>query len=105
MTIFPEYQQLIDQKLAKQASLIPLEWRLPKAVTDKVSPRSNASAFDLMLEHQILTREELDITENYTATALVESMAAGKLTSLQVTAAFCKRSAVAQQLVRNALIF
>ncbi|CAG9973279.1 unnamed protein product [Clonostachys byssicola] len=98
MAIFPEYQQLVDQKRAKQASLIPPEWRLPKAITDKVSPSSNASAFDLMLEHQILTKEELDITENYTAAALVKSMAAGNLTSLEVTTAFCKRSAVAQQL-------
>lgn len=47
----------------------------------------------------ILTEKELDITENYDATALVEKMAKGDLKSVEVVTAFCKRAAVAQQCV------
>lgn len=47
----------------------------------------------------ILTEEELSITES-SATQLVRDIAAGKLTSVAVTTAFCKRAALAHQLVR-----
>ncbi|KAH7379676.1 amidase signature domain-containing protein [Cadophora sp. MPI-SDFR-AT-0126] len=38
-------------------------------------------------------------TENYTAVKLLEHLASGKFTSVAVTTAFCKRAAIAQQLV------
>lgn len=46
----------------------------------------------------ILTSEELAITES-SAVDLVSQLAAGKLTSVAVTTAFCKRAAIAHQLV------
>jgi len=47
----------------------------------------------------ILSEKELDITENYDATALVEKMAKGEFKSVEVVTAFCKRAAIAQQCV------
>lgn len=51
----------------------------------------------------LLTNDEIDITENYDAVSLLEAMASGELTSLAVTTAFCKRAAIAHQLVRHLL--
>jgi amidase len=47
----------------------------------------------------ILTKKELDITENHDATDLVSKMAKGELKSVEVVTAFCKRAAIAQQCV------
>lgn len=52
----------------------------------------------------IMTADELAITES-SATDLVARMAAGKLTSVTVTTAFCKRAALAHQLVRPKACF
>jgi amidase len=47
----------------------------------------------------ILTAHELDITEGYTVSGLISALATGSLTAVEVTLAYCKRAAVAQQLV------
>jgi amidase len=47
----------------------------------------------------ILTPTELELTEKYDATDLVQLMTSGKLKSYDVTLAFCKRAAIAQQCV------
>lgn len=50
-------------------------------------------------ESGILTDLEIHITEGYTVSALISALATGSLTSVEVTLAYCKRAAVAQQLV------
>lgn len=52
----------------------------------------------------LLSESELEITENYPATQLLAKLASGQLSSLAVTTAFCKRAAIAQQVVSCALI-
>jgi amidase len=47
----------------------------------------------------VLSEIECDITSNYDATALLEKLRVGFWTVEQVTVAFCKRAAIAQQLV------
>jgi Asp-tRNA(Asn)/Glu-tRNA(Gln) amidotransferase A subunit family amidase len=47
----------------------------------------------------LLSRQELEITENYDAWGLTQLIAGGRLTSKEVTVAFCKRAAIAQQCV------
>lgn len=47
----------------------------------------------------ILTAKELQITEQYTVSQLLEALKSGQLTALEVTVAYCKRAAIAQQLV------
>jgi hypothetical protein len=68
-------------------------------VADKVSPTATVTAFELLDETDILSKEEREITEIHDATALLELLSAGKVSSLAVTTAFCKRAAIAQQLV------
>jgi amidase len=46
-----------------------------------------------------LTEQELRITEHYTIAELLSALADGTLTSAEVTLAYSKRAAVAQQLV------
>ena len=43
---------------------------------------------------------ECDITSNFDATALLQKLREGEWSAEQVTVAFCKRAAIAHQLVR-----
>lgn len=70
---------------------IPTEWRI------KI-PAYDGSMLNFPKDSGIMTLEELVVTES-SATELVNKMAAGELTSVAVTTAFCKRAALAQQLV------
>lgn len=63
--------------------------------------RSNLIDLDIPRRSNILTPRELRITESYDVQHLLDALAAGELTALEVTVAFCKRAAIAQQLVRR----
>ncbi|KAH6714585.1 amidase signature domain-containing protein [Leptodontidium sp. MPI-SDFR-AT-0119] len=93
-----DWKALVSAKRADRASRIPKDWTLPESITSKVSSKSPVSAFDLLAETSVLTLREHELTEKYDATALLEKMASKELTSLEVTTAFCKRAALAQQL-------
>ncbi|TVY60850.1 Acetamidase [Lachnellula suecica] len=82
----------VAHKQAQVKAAIPSEWLLPSTLT----PSSNV--LGVPHESGILSNKELEITESYTAKQLLESLAAGTLTSAEVTAAFSKRAAIAQQL-------
>lgn len=94
-----EWTELIQKKRAARDALIPTEWRLPESILSKVSETSSYSAFELFNESALLTAKEIDITESYTATSLVAKMAKGELSCYDVAYAFCKRAAIAHQLV------
>jgi amidase len=79
---------------------IPSEWRLPSKYLDLVgSETSTANVLSIPRECGLLTAAEIELTENNDATSLLESLHSGKVTSLAVTTALCKRAAIAQQLV------
>ncbi|KAH8811365.1 general amidase-like protein [Xylogone sp. PMI_703] len=87
------YKEIAAHKQKQQRELIPKAWRLRQLPDESVlDVRSIPRTCGLLSEH------ELDITENYDATALVEAIAARKFTSEAVTVAFCKRAAIAQQI-------
>ncbi|KAJ4217599.1 Acetamidase [Fusarium solani] len=86
-TIAKDKKRRIDES-------IPTEWRI------KI-PTYDGSMLNFPKDSGIMTLEELVITES-SATELVNKMAAGELTSVAVTTAFCKRAALAQQLVNCA---
>ena len=100
MTSNKEWQTLVEQKLEERESQIPQEWRIPKEILDKVSPTSTLGAFHFLENRSLLTERELSITELSSARALVTALARGELTAVEVCFAFCKRAAIAQQLVR-----
>jgi amidase len=68
------------------------EWRIKSLPTDD-------SVMLYPSQSGIMSSEELAITES-SAVDLVAELATGKLTSVAVTTAFCKRVAMARQLVR-----
>ncbi len=86
------WEEIANDKKARIKASIPKEWLLKH-------PPTEDSVMRYPEESGILKPEELAITES-TATQLVAQMATGKLTSVAVTTAFCKRAALAHQLVR-----
>jgi len=74
---------------------IPSEWRIPY---NKLPPPEQLDVTGFPKECGLLTETELAITESY-ATEIVGAVAAGEWTSEEVTRAFCKRAAVAHQVV------
>jgi amidase len=103
MSLSPEWKFLVEEKRVHLKARIPPSWVLPEAITEKVDHTANVNAFDLLDVTNLLTAQEKEITEKYTATALIRLMCEGKFTSVQVTTAFCKRAAIAQQLVSECL--
>lgn len=84
---FPIAQQKAKQQVSR------LRWYLPDESKKLSNPRDA-----LAIIEKNLTQDELDITV-LTATELVHALAQGKLSSLQVTEAFCKRASFATQLL------
>jgi amidase len=74
---------------------IPSEWRLSE---DKLPPADQANVLDFPYESGLFTEHELSITTS-TATHIVQTIASGEWKAVDVTRAFCKRAAVAHQLV------
>ncbi|OJJ45060.1 hypothetical protein ASPZODRAFT_70614 [Penicilliopsis zonata CBS 506.65] len=94
-----------ERSVAKRkevAEKIPPAWRVdPDILIELHSTADHATdliALNAVRKVSILSSRELDITENYTAVELVGRLARGELSAVDVTVAFSKRAAVAQQL-------
>ena|ERR1700760_1025999 len=89
------WQSIARRKQQEQLSRIPKEYLLSSKNSESTNvlgvPRSCG----------LLTSKELDITENFDATALAKEIRDGNLTSVEVVEAFCKRAAIAHQLVQS----
>ncbi|KAJ5754645.1 Amidase [Penicillium manginii] len=98
------WQERVVKKQQENFEKIPSTWRIPNAFWDNFQTPLAEHKVDLVQEQAIrksgiLTDRELEITENYTVSSLLSALASGQLTSAEVTLAYCKRAAVAQQLV------
>jgi amidase len=98
------WQERVAKKQKENSEKIPSTWRIPNAFWDNFQTPLAEHKNDLVQEQAIrksgiLTDRELEITENYTVSSLISALANGHLTSVEVTLAYCKRAAVAQQLV------
>ncbi|KAL4891091.1 amidase signature domain-containing protein [Aspergillus ambiguus] len=101
-----EWQPLVANKQYLRHGMVPDEWKIPK---DLLLDLQREGTFDVRkndlvrdyVVHQtgILSPRELEITERYTPSDLISAMAEGTLTTSEVTLAYCKRAAVADQLV------
>jgi amidase len=78
---------------------IPTEWRLTADFRASLPADGRLLQADPIRKSGILTEAELDITENYSAAQLLQRLKWGDVSSVDVTRAFCKRAAVAGQLV------
>lgn len=87
------YQAIASRKFKALRSLIPKDWLL--------SPLPDPLPLDvrpLVATGNVLTPDELSITSSHDVTSLSRLIHSRELTSEAVTAAFCKRAAIAQQL-------
>jgi hypothetical protein len=91
------WQSISRRKKEEQWSRIPPEYRL------KTVPTGLTNVLDIPRTCGLLTAEELAITEQYDATALAEAIRSRSLKSVDVARAFCKRAAIAHQLVCDRL--
>ncbi|RMY43550.1 hypothetical protein D0865_11161 [Hortaea werneckii] len=95
----PAAWQTRAQEYQKAASAkIPEAWRLDSQYVKDTGPTSKSSVLDIPAKCGILNEREVDITEHYTMVQLVQQLANGSMSSIEVTTAFCKRAAIAQQL-------
>ncbi|OBW66757.1 MAG: hypothetical protein AUREO_031780 [Aureobasidium pullulans] len=89
----PDWRQIATQKRDSVLGLIPEEWRIP-------APPSVDEQRDVTGKfiQQYLNTQEIEITET-DAVGIVEKTSNGTWTAVEVTKAFCHRSAIAHQLV------
>lgn len=92
----PSWQDLVAEKRRECAQKIPREWTLS---AEQLSVPPRLLEYDLPRRCGLLSELELDLTENFTAEQLLVKLASGNVRSLDVTTAFCKRAAIAQQVV------
>ncbi|KAL6874716.1 amidase [Trichoderma novae-zelandiae] len=88
-----EYTAISLAKRLQRSEKIPKEWMIDLEVHEGIDP------LDVPIVCGILTGAEIEITSKYDATSLLDGLKAGTWSVEQVTTAFCKRAAIAQQLV------
>ena len=89
------YQEVAAKAQAEVYNAIPEEWRLSSA---QLEIPGNANVTAIPRTCGKMTPAQIEITEQ-TATELLAKLATGKLSSVEVTQAFCVRAAIAHQLV------
>jgi amidase len=89
----PTYIDISRAKCEQRDRLIRDEWKLSK----KLSLGHNV--LEVPKTCGILTEREISITEDNDAVDIVEKIRQQEYTAEEVTVAFCKRAAIAQQLV------
>jgi hypothetical protein len=98
------WQDRVASKREACAKRIPQAWKVPTDFLSNLKTPLSDNKTNLIQEQAvrksgILTDRELEITEHYDVAGLLSALASGELTSAEVTLAYCKRAAVAQQLV------
>lgn len=91
----PQWQRISARARRRLADSIPPAWRLP---ADKLPPDDQLDVRSIPASCGILSEHELTITDSV-AVDIVANIASGTWTAYAVTLAFCKRAAIAQQLV------
>lgn len=96
MTSEQNWEKVAEAKRAALAEQIPSEYRVPQ---DKLPSESQLDVTPWPRESGWFSQRELDITES-TASHILDQITSKAWSSEEVTRAFCKRAAAAQQLVR-----
>ncbi|OBT89845.1 hypothetical protein VE02_00784 [Pseudogymnoascus sp. 03VT05] len=89
----PTWQETARRARAVREACIPEEWILKNPIPDSV-----LNVMDVPRKSGIMNEWELSITE-MDATELLELLGTGAIKSYDLTVAFCKRAAIAQQLL------
>jgi amidase len=96
------WQQVATHERALLLAKIPAGLRLPQDYLDVVT--SHGRLLDIPRQCGLLSPMEVDITES-DATILVTKLTRAQISSVAVTTAFCKRAAIAHQLVSMPNLF
>lgn len=89
-----DWQTISTKAKQRLADSIPQEWRISP---DRMPPETQLDVRDIPYTCGILSKDELAITDSY-ATKILSKIHSGAWTAEDVTRAFCKRAAIAQQL-------
>ncbi|EXJ94757.1 hypothetical protein A1O1_03155 [Capronia coronata CBS 617.96] len=97
------WQTKVAQKQKQCRGAIPAAWQLPSSILEALDypldkKPNRLLEMDTPRKSGILSDREIMITEDYTVGELLAKLASGELSSLEVTTAFSKRAAIAQQL-------
>ena len=95
------WQEIAARKRAARDVLIPAVWKLPSKFLPRDPPLFEygpQNVLNVPRECGLLNSTELQITEGYTIKTLLQALSSRKVSSVDVTTAFCKRAAIAQQL-------
>jgi hypothetical protein len=103
------WQTKVAAKQQSSRDKIPKEWLLPSSITGMLQlplaeHPNRLMKMNIARKSGLLSERELEITEKYNVEELLEQLRTGALSSLEVTIAFSKRAAMAQQLVRLNLV-
>ncbi|OAL30462.1 hypothetical protein AYO22_01660 [Fonsecaea multimorphosa] len=98
-----DWQTKVAQKRQQCREAIPEEWQLSpdnfKMLAFPLEKNPNRLIdMDIVKKSGILSEREISITEDYTVAELLAKLASGEFSSVEVTTAFSKRAAIAQQL-------
>ncbi|KAK4621497.1 Putative amidase [Fulvia fulva] len=88
----PTYLEIGRRKREERQSRIPSEWQIKGTIESGLDVR------DVPAKCGILTIRELEMTSDNDAVDLVAKIRSRKYSAVEVTVAFCKRAAIAQQL-------
>lgn len=75
----PDWQSVSAVKREENAAKIPKEWRLSESILSKVNKEADLNVLDIPKTCGILNEKEIELTESYDATALLEKMASGEV--------------------------
>jgi amidase len=89
------WQDKAAAKVARTKAKIPDEWTLQK--DDLIAAKKQRQLSGPFIE-RFLNNDELEIT-NLDTVPLLSQIESGHYTAIRVTKAFCKRTAIAQQIV------
>ncbi|KAF2168675.1 hypothetical protein M409DRAFT_53310 [Zasmidium cellare ATCC 36951] len=98
------WEELVKQKILSLQDDLPAAWRLSVELLERYRPSSLDHSYiidagKVLHDAPFFSDHEFNITEHNTATQLVGKLARGELTAVEVTTAFCKRAAIAGQLL------
>lgn len=98
-----DWQSKVSRKQQERRNAIPKEWHVSQQVFDLLKfpldkNPNHLIELGVMKKAGILSDREFSITEDHAVPDLLAKLASGELTSVEVTTAFSKRAAIAQQL-------
>lgn len=92
----PHWKPAVLTKRNTQINSIPTSWQLPESVLKSLP----ASSITVIRSSGILSADELSWTETTDIRDLVSLITSRRVSSEQLTTAFCKRAAIAQQVTK-----